>query len=225
MLTSAYFTIHPSKNPPQNGCTLKSVFLNHRFHILHFPNSTGLFTKPTGRHYTKYRFSSDIAWACLEDATMASATVTALLTRAILDGSGRYSQIHNLSSKSNKTQAWSHVKGGWANCWRGRFRSRTARLVRRSVDGAQFTSAVPLLLLLLSVPRTNVCGRTEVNAGDLVDGRCSRRPCKPLSVGSWPQVVSRVPGGRLGPTILYLYICVVGTGQNRVLSFSVHLTF
>ena len=36
-------------------------FQKHRFHILHFPNSTGLFTKPTGRHYTKYRFSPDIA--------------------------------------------------------------------------------------------------------------------------------------------------------------------
>jgi hypothetical protein len=39
-------------------------FLNkikkHRFHILHFPISTGLFTKPTGRHYIKYRFSTDI---------------------------------------------------------------------------------------------------------------------------------------------------------------------
>ena len=37
-------------------------FLNkkkHRFHILHFPNSTGHFTKPTGRHDTKYRFSPD----------------------------------------------------------------------------------------------------------------------------------------------------------------------
>ena len=32
----------------------------HQFHILHFPNSTGLFTKPTGRHYTKYRFSPSI---------------------------------------------------------------------------------------------------------------------------------------------------------------------
>jgi hypothetical protein len=31
-----------------------------RFHILHFPNSTRVFTKPTGRHYTKYRFSPDI---------------------------------------------------------------------------------------------------------------------------------------------------------------------
>ena len=37
-----------------------SFFLKHRFHILHFPNSTGLFTKPTGGHYTKYRFSPDI---------------------------------------------------------------------------------------------------------------------------------------------------------------------
>jgi hypothetical protein len=36
-------------------------FSKHRFHILHSPNSTGLFTKPTGRHYTKYRFSPDIA--------------------------------------------------------------------------------------------------------------------------------------------------------------------
>jgi hypothetical protein len=63
-MKSTYFTIHPSKNPPsQNGCWFKSVFLlhKHRFHILHFPNSTGLFTKPTGRHYTKYRFSPDIA--------------------------------------------------------------------------------------------------------------------------------------------------------------------
>jgi hypothetical protein len=37
------------------------LFLKHQFHILHFPNSTGLFTKPTGHHYTKYRFSPDIA--------------------------------------------------------------------------------------------------------------------------------------------------------------------
>jgi hypothetical protein len=36
------------------------IHLKHRFHILHFPHSTGLFTKPTGRHYTKYRFSPDI---------------------------------------------------------------------------------------------------------------------------------------------------------------------
>ena len=35
-------------------------FQKHRFHILHFPNSTGLFTKPTGHHYTKYQFSPDI---------------------------------------------------------------------------------------------------------------------------------------------------------------------
>jgi hypothetical protein len=36
------------------------LFSKHRLHILHFPNSTGLFTKPTGHHYTKYRFSPDI---------------------------------------------------------------------------------------------------------------------------------------------------------------------
>jgi len=36
------------------------IFLKHRFHILHFPNSTGLFTKPTGRHYTKYQIFPDI---------------------------------------------------------------------------------------------------------------------------------------------------------------------
>jgi len=40
---------------------IRFLFKKHRFHILHFPNSTGLFTKPTGRHYTKYRFSPDIA--------------------------------------------------------------------------------------------------------------------------------------------------------------------
>ena len=63
-MKSAYSTIHPGKNhpPPQNGCRLKSViFLKHQFHILHLPDSTGLSTKPTGRHYTnKYRFSPDI---------------------------------------------------------------------------------------------------------------------------------------------------------------------
>ena len=59
-MKSAYFTIYPGKNPPpQNGC--RFFFLKHRCHILHFPNSTGLFTKPTDRHYTKYRFSPDIA--------------------------------------------------------------------------------------------------------------------------------------------------------------------
>ena len=61
-----YFTIHSGENPPpQNGCRLKYVclffcFKKHRFHILHFLNSTGLFTIPTSRHYTKYRFSLDI---------------------------------------------------------------------------------------------------------------------------------------------------------------------
>ena len=36
------------------------ICLKHRFHILHFSNSTKLFIKPTGRHYTKYQFSPDI---------------------------------------------------------------------------------------------------------------------------------------------------------------------
>jgi hypothetical protein len=52
---SAYFIIHPGKSPPpQRSCRLKSIFYSqkHRLHILYFPNSTGLFTKPTGRHYT-----------------------------------------------------------------------------------------------------------------------------------------------------------------------------
>ena len=33
-------------------------FKKHRFHVLHFPNSTGLFAQPTGRrHHTKHWFS------------------------------------------------------------------------------------------------------------------------------------------------------------------------
>jgi hypothetical protein len=64
-MKSTYFTSRPGKNPPsQNGCRLKSVlfFEKHRFHILYFPNSTGSFTKPTGRHDTTYRwFSPDMA--------------------------------------------------------------------------------------------------------------------------------------------------------------------
>jgi hypothetical protein len=60
-IKSPYFTIHPDKNSPQYDCRLKSIsFLKHRFHILHVPNSTGLFIKPTGRHYTKYWFIPDI---------------------------------------------------------------------------------------------------------------------------------------------------------------------
>jgi hypothetical protein len=60
-MKSAYFTIRLGKIPPQNGGWWKSVsFLKHRFHILHFPNSTGLFIKPTGGHYTKYQFYPDI---------------------------------------------------------------------------------------------------------------------------------------------------------------------
>jgi hypothetical protein len=39
---------------------IRFLFSKHQFPILHFPNSTGLFTKPTGRHYTKHHFSPDI---------------------------------------------------------------------------------------------------------------------------------------------------------------------
>jgi hypothetical protein len=42
------------------GWNLFFFFKKHRFHILHFPNSTGHFTKPTSWHYTKYRTSPDI---------------------------------------------------------------------------------------------------------------------------------------------------------------------
>jgi hypothetical protein len=36
------------------------IIKKHWFHILHFHNSTRLFTKPTSCHYTKYRLSLDI---------------------------------------------------------------------------------------------------------------------------------------------------------------------
>ena len=51
------------KSSSSNYSWLKSGFLlslKHRFDILHFPNSTGLFTNPTSRHYTKYRSSPGI---------------------------------------------------------------------------------------------------------------------------------------------------------------------
>jgi hypothetical protein len=50
----AYFVIHPGKNhPPQNKkVSKKKKKKTHRFHILHFPNSTGLFTKPSGCPWT-----------------------------------------------------------------------------------------------------------------------------------------------------------------------------
>ena len=40
------------KNPPISQFIWVKSRL-HRFHILHFPNPTELFTKPTGRHYTR----------------------------------------------------------------------------------------------------------------------------------------------------------------------------
>ena len=64
-MKSAYSTIHPGKKSSSSKrlpVETRFYFLQkHRLHILHFPNSTGLFTKPTGRHDTKHRFSPDIA--------------------------------------------------------------------------------------------------------------------------------------------------------------------
>jgi hypothetical protein len=54
-------------------------FLKHRFHILHFPNSTRLFTKPTARHHTEYRFSSDIDWDVGEYVSLVGITFEALV--------------------------------------------------------------------------------------------------------------------------------------------------
>jgi hypothetical protein len=76
-MKTAYFIIHPGQNPPpQNGCRLKSVFffffktpVSHP-PLSQFPNSTGLFTKPTGRHYTKNRFSPDIASETITDRSI-----------------------------------------------------------------------------------------------------------------------------------------------------------
>ena len=62
-MKSAYFTIHPGKNlPPQNGCRLKSI-LFLKASVSHPPLSqfNRILKKPTGCHYTKYRFSPDIA--------------------------------------------------------------------------------------------------------------------------------------------------------------------
>jgi hypothetical protein len=64
-----YFIINPGKNPPQNGCRLKSVLFLKAL-VSHPPlsQSTGLFTKPIGRHYTKYWFSPDIDCESLKES-------------------------------------------------------------------------------------------------------------------------------------------------------------
>ena len=63
-MKSAYFTIYPGKNPPpQNGFPLKSgvFFLKRKkgtgFISSTFPIQPDFSQKPTGRHYTEYRFS------------------------------------------------------------------------------------------------------------------------------------------------------------------------
>jgi hypothetical protein len=54
--------IHMGKNPPpQNDCRLKFVlFLKAPVSRPPLSQFNRLFTKPTSRHYTKYRFSQDI---------------------------------------------------------------------------------------------------------------------------------------------------------------------
>ena len=62
-MKSVYFTIHPGAKPSSSKWLLVEIhffYKKRQFHILHFPNSTGLFTKPIGHHYTKYRFFLDI---------------------------------------------------------------------------------------------------------------------------------------------------------------------
>jgi hypothetical protein len=55
-MKSAYFTIHPGKNPTsQNDFWLKSVFLESTgFTSSTFPIQSDFSKKPTGLHYTKY---------------------------------------------------------------------------------------------------------------------------------------------------------------------------
>jgi hypothetical protein len=63
-MKSAYFTIHPSKKSSSSKCLPVGIrfciFFKAPVSHPHFPHSTGLSTKPTGRHYTKYRFSPDM---------------------------------------------------------------------------------------------------------------------------------------------------------------------
>ena len=91
--------------------------LKHRFHILHFPNSTGLFTKPTGRHYTKWRFSPDIA---LDDGS-APDTRDSLREHHISRFSLETNIVEDIiRSKKKKSVIESHVGlmlWAWVNCW------------------------------------------------------------------------------------------------------------
>ena len=68
-------------------------FLKHRFHILHFPNSTGLFTKPTSHNYTKYRFFPDIDVSMLSNLATASQNLWGVLTSSCSPASMNYAQV------------------------------------------------------------------------------------------------------------------------------------
>ena len=64
-MKSAYFIIHPGKNPPpQNGFWLKSILFLKTL-ASHPPLSqfNRTFHNPTGRHYTNFWISPDIGWA------------------------------------------------------------------------------------------------------------------------------------------------------------------
>ena len=74
-MKSAYFTIHLGKKSSSKWLPvdIHCLFRKHQFHILHFPSSTRLSTKPTGRHYTKYRFSPEpdiVSWTQIQASTI-----------------------------------------------------------------------------------------------------------------------------------------------------------
>jgi hypothetical protein len=73
-------------------------FLKHWFHILHFTNSTGLFTKPTGRHYTN---------------TGSPRTLGHGRTKFVMKGSHHLSQSWNATSSTK--WLWAKKLQYW--CW------------------------------------------------------------------------------------------------------------
>ena len=101
-------------------------FLEHRFHILHFPDSTGLFTKPTDHHYTKYQFSSDIGSLVTSSWVGSSPFIDASLPKTI-DSKLFVVALPNMgnqpsSKETNQTQSGIRELGccdhhsAWATC-------------------------------------------------------------------------------------------------------------
>jgi hypothetical protein len=61
-MKSTYFTIQLGKKSSSKWLPVEIRFyLEAPVSHPPLPNSTGLFPKPTGSHYTKYQFSPDIA--------------------------------------------------------------------------------------------------------------------------------------------------------------------